>query len=142
MKSLFRGIVMGWFAFAFIAAATLPARASDHVEYYMHNGSVMKMVWDQEVGEYFEMFYQKPRAGLGVKKGTLLMTGGMMANGDVNATARLFKKGCKPIEYEVSGSYDDAGTLTLVGATPRRDGCAVVGQDASENSVLVFTPKK
>jgi hypothetical protein len=128
-------------ALAIVASAVVPVSADNHVVYYNHNGSVMKMVWDQEVGEFFEMFYHKPRAGLGIKRGTRLLTGGDPAGGDVYATAKVFKKGCEPAEYRVTGQFDDSGNLSLTGAAPIRSGCAVTGYGALNSSSLVFTKR-
>ena len=114
-------------------------RADSHIEYYWHNGSLMKMVWDQEAYEFFNVYYEKPRAGLSVKKGTRLLSGGMMADGDVSAIATVFKRGCPPATYEVIGEFDRSWTLRLSGKAPIRQGCRVIGYAKTNNSVLVFT---
>jgi hypothetical protein len=118
-----------------------PTLASDHIEYYNHNGSVMKMVWDEEIGEFFDMFYHRPRAGLNVKRGTHFMSGSYPASGQVSASVKVFKRGCPPAEYEVSGRFDDAGNLHLSGAAPIRKGCTVVGYGGTGSSSLVFTKR-
>jgi len=120
--------------------ATSVAKASDHIEYYKHNGSLMKVVWDKQTFEFFEMYYEKPRAGLPVRKGTLLMRGSAAAVGFVTATARTFKQGCRAAEYRVEGWFDASGNnFSVSGKAPIRQGCKVVGYASTNNSSLVFT---
>ena len=113
-------------------------RAEDHIEYYWHNGSLMKLVWDQEVYEFFDIYYEKPRPSLPVNKGTRLLSGGMTADGDVSAEAFVFKQGCPPATYVVTGEFDRSWTLRLTGKAPIRQGCKVVGYTKTNNSVLTF----
>ena len=124
---------------ACVLLGSISAKADNHVEYYLHNGSVMKMVWDTEVGEFFTMYYEIPRAGLGVSKGTVLLEGGLPAGGDMYVTARVFKSGCQPALYDLAGRFDDSGlNFTVRGQAPVWSGCRVVGYKWNNNSTLFF----
>jgi len=114
---------------------------------YDHNGSVVTV--DERSGE---IRYQRPKRAIAgtVRPGTLLFKGtfrekagpGESAHGTVEGTAYVFKKGCAPAPYRVSGTYD-AWTITLSGAAPRRDprSCAILGiSNASPHAVLTFEP--
>ncbi len=105
---------------------------------WMHNGSTMAL--DPEVGT---IVYSKPRAGLSnvVRPGAVLFRGRLGFSGrDASGTAYAFKDGCDPAPYAVRGGYSrDNETLTLTGAGPVRQGCAVVGYStASPHAKLVF----
>ena len=118
---------------------SVPAQSADHIERYVHNGSVIEFVWDTEVREWFEGTYIKPRKGLSVRRGTRLISAGYPASGEVSATVYVFKKGCSPAHYVVNGRFrgDD---LYLSGRAPIREagGCRVVGYAHTNNSSLVF----
>ena len=137
--------------FAVVLLATLavgsavPALAddasADNAPWSMeHNGSDMKLFWDDGEGSTFEIVYVRPRSGLLVKSGTVLIEGNLGEDDDkVFATAYLFKSGCSPAPYPVWGTLDNNGTISLTGRAPVRQGCRVVGYADTNNSSLVFT---
>ena len=99
-----------------------------------HNGST---VYLESSGSSRKFYYEAPRAGLSVKRGTLLFNG--VKNGDqYSGTAYVFSKECGPIGYSVSGTVStDQRSVTMIGKAPRRDAnCRVVGYRDDE---LVFT---
>jgi hypothetical protein len=124
---------------AFIFYGTASVKAGD-ADFYLHNGSIMMMVWDDGAGEFFEIYYEEPREGLAVELGTLLVDGSESANGQVYAIAKTFRQGCRPATYEVSGRFDEFGNLYLSGKAPIRapSGCQVIGYATTNNSFLEF----
>ena len=75
-----------------------------------------------------------------MREGTTLFLGTEYADGSVEGTAYVFKKGCAPAGYDVSGSFSgDTNRLVLSGAAPTWGSkCRVVGYTNNKNSVLVF----
>lgn len=67
----------------------------------------------------------------GVTPGTLLFRGNFWESGGVNlrkvnGTAYVFKRGCKPAGYKVSGYWLEDGTLEMNGSAPvRGSGCKI-----------------
>ncbi len=133
---------------AFAAAALLlsslgsPALATD-ATLWNHNGSVMLLLLD---GENLSIYYDKPKSGLesiGIGQGTLLFEGTEQPGGFIEGYARLFRNGCEPAEYAVSGTrYDDDVAIELRGAAPVRasGGCDVIDYSgAGPNAKLVFS---
>lgn len=107
-----------------------------------HNGSDMRV--DPGAGT---IVYEKPKKSISgtVKPGALLFKAsapwdpyddGVVIKG----TAFVFKKGCEPAPYEVSGRQQGWHTLVLKGAAPVREknGCKVVGYKTTGNSTLKF----
>lgn len=108
-------------------------------ELFDHNGSLVELT---RSGDGVEIRYKAPRKGLDLTPGALLFRG-ELRNGVVRGEAFVFKTGCTPAGYAVSGRRSD-GTLMLQGAAPRRakSGCAIIGQSAnSPNAYLSFTPE-
>lgn len=130
------------FGAAVVAALTtlspLPVSASE--EMWMHNNSLMRFVFDEE--EDLDIYYTVPRSGLeaiGVQEGTRLFSGSISAGGYVGGTAYVFKAGCKPAAYNVSGKMV-GNIMELYGSAPiwAKNSCHVIGYGNNHNSVLVF----
>lgn len=118
-----------------VGALTLaaPARACDSAP-YDHNGSLMEA---HACDGKFVITYDQPRSGIasqGVRSGTVLFTGTI--SGDlILGIAYVFKRGCEPASYPVSGRMGN-NVIVLDGYAPvRRDGCRVTG---GRNDRLVF----
>jgi len=128
--------------FAFCGFGTVSAMAADGP--WNHNGSTVYMTdGTDDYPQRLKIWYTSPRSGMravGVRNGTTLFTGTEYADGSVEGTAYVFKSGCKPAGYAVSGSFSgDTNRLVLSGAAPvRGNGCKVVGYSNNKNSVLVF----
>lgn len=112
---------------------------------YDHNGSVVQV--NEKSGE---IRYETPKKAIAgtVRPGTLLFKGtfrelaklGQSSRGTVEGTAYVFKKGCEPAPYAVSGTYD-AWSITLKGAAPKwnPNSCATEeSAKASQHGVLKF----
>lgn len=120
-----------------LALSALTASAHDGPQLYDHNGSVMRLAWGN--GDSLQIIYDSPKSGLGVRSGTILFTGAMTADGKVYGTARVFKSGCNPGEYEVEGKIQDGSSdISLAGYAPIWSGCAVIGYQKNEHSFLYF----
>lgn len=102
-----------------------PAHSGDTL--WTHNGSLMRLI-AKGAGRRF--VYQEPRAGLkaqGAKRGTVVFEGvrdGLSYSG----TAYIFKKGCDPQGYPVTGEVTaDERRITLYGQKPKVAGnCRVL----------------
>lgn len=106
-------------------------------EYLNHNGSLVALT--HSPGGAIEIRYREPRQSLKIDPGTLLFEGSER-NGRIEGQAFVFKAGCAPAGYKVTGTSNQ-GTLFLEGIAPRRDprSCAVFGYDkASKQSRLEF----
>ncbi len=121
-----------------LLAAPLVASAALADTVWDHNGS--EMLW-QANGDTRVISYLNPRSGLPVAPGTVLFEG--ERDGDVmQGYARIFRDGCEPALYWVSGIVASETHVVLRGAAPVRaegNSCEVVGYDPrSGNSILVF----
>ncbi|WP_114946504.1 hypothetical protein [Microvirga calopogonii] len=130
------------------AAPTKAARYEDLMIWkedivYLHNGSMMHV--NKGAGE---IRYYEPKSSISgtVQQGTVLFRGefknapGLEARGIAEGTAYVFKKGCEPAPYPVSGTYNSY-SITLKGAAPKRakDSCAILeATKSSPHSVLKF----
>ena len=104
-----------------------------------HNGSTIEMSTD--ANNNVVMRYSSVRAGLPVREGTVLFKGTVDANGWVNGTAYVFKRGCPPASYDVSGEKTNSRIL-LRGEAPifETNSCDIASYDpSSRNSRLEFT---
>ncbi len=121
-------------------AALADSSPANAPEAMTHNGSDMKLYWDDGAGYTCEIVYENPRPGLSAKKGTVLIEGAVTDVGQVEATARVFKKGCSPAPYRVTGWFEDKGILRLSGDAPvfKAGTCEVVDYEENQNSVLIF----
>lgn len=125
---------------ALLAPAALPAMAAD-LYIYEHNGSVID--WSV-AGDHITASYDMPKESMrriGVRPGDVVFEGSFDANG-VTGVAYLFKPGCPPVSYPVSGGQTAEGVV-LRGAAPiRRQGCRVEGYtNNGPNANLLFVPK-
>jgi hypothetical protein len=119
------------------------AAVVDNRNYFVHNGS--SMLVDPDAGV---ITYDSPKQSIAgsVQPGMLLFRAYAPWNPDdgnalVSGTAYVFKKGCAPAPYPVSGRHEGRDTLVLYGAAPVREkhGCRVVGYRMNGNSRLIFT---
>lgn len=117
-------------------AITLLQRRFYNSEMYNHNGSVVQFKRSR-VGR-IEIRYKEPRPALKLEPGALLFVGAENS-GLVSGEAFVFKAGCAPAGYPVSGRRSD-GVLRLEGAAPRRGlGCELIGlSKTSKHAGLVF----
>lgn len=108
--------------------------------FWDHNGS--SVVLEQSAGR---IVYDEPKASIAgtVRRGTVLFEG-RFAGRRVSGTAYVFKKGCEPAPYPVSGVMEDnprgfGSRIVLAGPAPRRDrnSCAIIGT-TGVHSRLVF----
>ncbi len=113
-----------------------PARADSC---WNHNGSVMRL---KANGNQRFFYYENPRSGIqavGVKPGTLLFDG--VNSGDYySGTARVFSKGCAPLEYAVKGPVTRPNGQIVITMTGKRKvwkNCNPTKQKAKDT--LVFT---
>lgn len=108
-----------------------------------HNSSAMRV---EQSGNSIRILYSRPKSSIrkhGVRGGTVLFHGRISSSGQINGTAYIFRQGCRPAGYTVSGSVrvssGRARSITLSGASPQRSGCRVVGYTRnSSNSRLMF----
>lgn len=119
--------------------------ASDLVDMrslFDHNGSDVRI--SPSSGE---IVYERPKKGISgtVKPGMLLFKASTPwdpydNNAPIEGTAYVFKKGCEPAPYQVSGHQQGWHTLVLRGAAPVRDknGCRVIGYKMNSNATLKF----
>lgn len=104
-----------------------------------HNGSTMLI--HERNGR---IVYEEPKASIAgtIARGAILFEGRFEGK-NVAGTAYVFKRGCDPAPYQVSGRIQErrgAGSLlVLTGQAPKRDrnSCAIVGT-TSTHSRLVF----
>jgi hypothetical protein len=92
--------------------------------------------------------YAEPRPTMrrqGVRDGTVLFHGGVLNRDRLRGTAYVFRDGCEPAPYDVSGTFDpNTGQqqFELHGAAPKRepDGCRVTHySESSDSTTLAFT---
>lgn len=114
----------------------------EYREIYDHNGSQTFVNAIDGVITYTEP--KRAIAGT-VKPGTVLFRASKPwdiydAQAVIRGTAYVFKKGCAPAPYDVSGHHDGWHTLILKGAAPVREasGCKVIGYRMNGNSTLRF----
>lgn len=114
----------------------------DNREIFDHNGSAMTVS-----PSFGTILYRDPKKSISgtVKPGALLFKAASPwdpydDNAVIKGTAYVFKRGCDPAPYEVSGHQQGWHTLVLKGAAPVREknGCKVVGYRMNGNSVLKF----
>lgn len=117
------------------------AQASTSV--WDHNGSTLRL---DENGKKRTFVYDDPRGtlvGAGVKRGTVLFDGEEKADGRLAGYAKLFRKGCSPVDYFVEGSFDkQKGEILLQGQAPiySGNGCKITGySDNGSASSLSFS---
>src|SRR5262245_9634825 len=101
-----------------------------------HNGSTVRL---QKSANIREFYYEIPRAGLSVQRGTLLFRGTQIGN-RYTGVAYVFSNQCGLIEYAVNGT-DSEHFVKLYGKRPRRgENCAVI--DHSDDMLLFSIQKR
>lgn len=117
------------------ATATTASAAGQDGSLWSHNGSTVLV--DETSGR---IVYDEPRNAIA---GTVLFEG-RFSGKRVSGTAYVFKKGCEPAPYPVSGVIADnprgfGSRIVLSGPAPRRDraSCAIIGTTGA-HSRLVF----
>jgi hypothetical protein len=128
-------------ALAAFSLLVAPARAE--ITEWDHNGSLVRL---EQKDKKVRLVYAQPRDGLGtagVKQGTVLFDGELKTDGRFAGYAKLFRKGCDPVDYFVEGSRDPKkGEILLQGQAPvyAGDGCKITGYtDEGSASSLKFT---
>jgi hypothetical protein len=110
---------------------------------YIHNGSEVGVNFSKG---YIKYWTPKPSIAGAVSSDTILFQGtfrnvrDLKLQGTITGTAYVFKKGCEPAPYSVSGKYSD-GRIVMRGSAPQRDknSCAIIGYSTkSPNAVLEF----
>jgi hypothetical protein len=101
-----------------------------------HNDSLVIMTHSEQGA--VEIHYSEPRKALQIAPGTPLFRGEERA-GQIEGEAFVFKTGCAPAGYRVTGRRTD-GVLLLSGAAPHRGrGCEILGESKdSKHSTLAF----
>ena len=123
-------IIKTLFATLLEAASSMLAHAESCTITADHNGSLMELRVNNGQAQ---IVYARPKASIarvGVTPGTVLFSG-VQSGGNYSGQARVFRSGCAPALYNVSGSIRVVGEvgrrLTLTGAAPVRNGCTVTG---------------
>jgi hypothetical protein len=121
----------------------LHGQASAQGSVWDHNGSLMRL---EENAKKRKFIYEEPRRSLnaaGVKTGTVLFDGEEKSDGRLAGYAKLFRKGCDPVDYFVEGPYHKGkGEILLQGQAPiySGNGCKITGySDDGSASSLKFT---
>jgi hypothetical protein len=103
-----------------------------------HNGS--RAIFTRTDG-HVEIRYDAPRPGLPVQSGTLLFSGNYdTKTGRYAGTAYVFKRGCEPAPYAVTGKESGPG-IVMIGIAPTRasSSCALTGETLNgKNARLIF----
>jgi hypothetical protein len=123
-------------------ASNEAANLVDMRSLFDHNGSDVRIAPSSGT-----IIYESPKKGIAgtVKSGMLLFKADTPwdpydDNAPVKGTAYVFKKGCEPAPYQVSGHQQGWHTLVLKGAAPVREknGCRVIGYKMNSNATLKF----
>ncbi len=108
-----------------------------------HNGSKMRVTLEEDT---FVIVYVRPKSSLrkhGVRNGTVLFSGHISGSGKVEGEAHVFRSGCDPEPYWVSGRYKKfRRSFTLSGDAPKRrsGACEIVDYTSSgSNARLSFS---
>jgi hypothetical protein len=110
-----------------------------------HHGSTIQE-FSEAGSDNIEYRYSSVRPGLPVKEGDVLFRGTKSGGGNssepyvLKGLAYVFKRGCPPAGYAVTGQQTNTAVV-LHGAAPRRDphSCDVAGYDRDgKNATLVF----
>lgn len=128
-------------AVTFAVLLSSGARAEMSGSMFMgHNGSTIQEF--SEIGnDRVEYRYSSVRPGLSAHEGDVLFRGTKSSRGVVKGTAYVFKRGCPPAGYEVTGRQTN-DRVVLRGAAPvhAAGSCDVVRHDPNAASAtLVFT---
>lgn len=107
--------------------------------FLQHNGSGLQIFNGPH--DHVEFRYTSVRAGLAAREGDVLFRGVMSEGGRVAGTAFVFRQGCPPAPYDVSGTQTES-RIVLKGPAPVRepDSCRIARYDDSVASArLEFT---
>lgn len=106
--------------------------------FWLHNGSVMRLVADGNEREFYYETPSKTMRGAGVDSGTLLFNGVRQGN-QYRGTMRVFSKYCdKPLEYTVQGTVKNERTIVMKGKREvYAKGCRPTGKFKTDT--LTFT---
>lgn len=132
--SLALGAVMGVLSFGAASFVNVSAAKADSC--WWHNGSLMRL---KARGNQRWFYYERPRSGLAVRRGTLLFDGRKQGNWYVG-TARVFSKFCPatPLPYHVEGPVASSQTeVTVYGTREVHRRCQPTGRYKEDR--LVFT---
>jgi hypothetical protein len=105
---------------------------------YKHNGSLVRFLWLE--GNYFEIQYEKPRKGLKVKPGDVVISGDWPREEEMSGKAHLYSTKCGNIEFEVYSigtkiEGSEKGPLKFRGEQYIRDkNCKITGKKSVELS--------
>jgi hypothetical protein len=105
---------------------------------YKHNGSLVRFLWLE--GNYFEIQYEKPRKGLKVKPGDVVISGDWPREEEMSGKAQLFSSKCGNMEFEVYSvgskiESSEKGPLKFRGEQYIRDkNCKITGKKTVELS--------
>jgi hypothetical protein len=107
------------------------------VRRFTHNGSIVAAYFYKNGN--IEIFYDTPKPG-SPATGETLFRGRIDSDKKVSGVAYTFKAGCPAAPYEVHGGFDKREDLVLMGNSPQRSDCTVVGYSStSPNTHLRFT---
>ncbi len=141
MHKIWYGLI-SLFGFLVVSSViSVPASAYTIQHDADHNGSDMTIINND--GD-ITIEYARPKSSMqrqGVRSGTVLFDG-VIRGQTVEGHARVFRAGCEPVRYWVSGRWRArAERLVLRGDAPKRGpgGCDVIGyQSSGSNARLVF----
>ncbi len=133
-SSLCAAVIAGGFAFAGLSLAGASSAKADSC--WWHNGSLMRL---KARGNQRWFYYERPRAGLSVGRGTLLFNGRKQGNW-YTGTSRVFSRYCPgaPLAYHVEGPVARSQTkVTVYGTRQIHKRCRPTGRYVEDT--LVFT---
>jgi hypothetical protein len=141
------------FLAAFLALFSSVSATASEIHFINHNNSAMVMIIGEASEDVspIEIFYSIPSEKMRklVHSGVLFFKGALgLESGIVEGQARIFKWGCRPHEYYVSGIFSAeglaSGTLELRGVAPMYGqglgNCSVSGFSFDRDSRLTFEP--
>lgn len=132
--SVIAAAMVGFLGFGAASLATTTSVRADSC--WWHNGSLMRL---KARGNQRWFYYERPRSGLAVGRGTLLFNGRKQGNWYVG-TARVFSKYCPstPLPYHVEGPVAASQTeVTVFGTREIHRRCQPTGRYKEDR--LVFT---
>ena len=122
-----------------LSGFAVTGRAAAQDACFDHNGSKMRLV---DRGGRFTLFYEEPRDVLrraGVKRGTVLANG-TSTDGGFFGVARRFSRHCRgnPLEYPVTGFFQNEYTMILTGRREVHERCQPTGRYADDTLVFNY----
>jgi hypothetical protein len=120
---LIKVVVIAFFAITGLILTFSGAASQSPPSYWLHNGSVVKLISD---GETREFYYWEPRMGMrqvGVREGTLLFKG-VVRDGTYSGTAYIFNLRCEHTAADTHcarrGRWRRTAVRAIHAAQPRR----------------------